>query len=346
MAGPQSVLGASSLAYSDRIRSLGYDRYMNIDPTLFSDQAVTDETRQFNAGLQQLLKTLPTTSSQDPDELRAARRAGESWVGPVVYSDHARTITIDGPSGPLDLRVIEVGQSNGVYLHIHGGGWVLGGADLSDVGNEAMASAAGVTTVSVDYRLAPEHPFPAAVEDCLAAAKWLINNSSAEFGSDRLTIGGQSAGANLATATLLTTRDTIGYTDWAAANLVYGSYLLQGTPSVRRWSTEGLVLDPDTMPWFADHYVGSGVASSDDPLFSPLYADLHDLPPALFTIGTWDPLVDDTLFMASRWLVAGNDTELAIYPGGTHAFDAFPTTIARQARARMHEFIRNAIAAP
>jgi len=233
-----------------------------------------------------------------------------------------------------------------VYLHIHGGGWVLGAADLSDVGNEAMASAAGVTTVSVDYRLAPENPYPAAIEDCLAAAKWLIDSGPSEFGTDRLTIGGESAGANLAAATLLTSRDELGYTGWLAANLAYGSYLIQGTPSVRQWSTEGLILDPDTMPWFADKYLDTEDAAENDPLFSPLYGHLHDMPPALFTIGTWDPLVDDTLFMASRWLVAGNDTELAIYPGGTHAFDAFPTTIALEARTRIHEFIKGAIRKP
>lgn len=267
-------------------------------------------------------------------------------MGPIVYSDHARTITIDGPSGPLDLRVIDVGESKGVYLHIHGGGWVLGAADLTDVGNEAMATAAGVTMVSVEYRLAPEHPYPAAVEDCLAAAKWLIENSPTEFRSDRLAIGGESAGANLVAATLLTTRDDLGYTGWLAANLVYGSYLIQGTPSVEQWSSEGLILDPDTMPWFADHYLGTEDAAKNDPSFSPLYGQLHDMPPALFTVGTWDPLVDDTLFMATRWLAAGNDAELAIYPGGTHAFDAFPTTIAATARDLMHEFIRNAIAAP
>jgi acetyl esterase/lipase len=80
----------------------------------------------------------------------------------------------------------------------------------------------------------------------------------------------------------------------------------------------------------------------DEPQFSPLYGRLHDMPPALFTIGTWDPLVDDTLFMASRWLVAGNDTELAVYPGGIHAFDSFPIGIARDARAQMHQFVRDA----
>ncbi len=312
---------------------------MHIDPTLFTDDAVSDETRQFNTALQEMLSSLPPMTSFEPEQVRKARREGKSWMGPIVYSDHARTITIDGPGGDLELRIIEVGESNGVYLHIHGGGWVLGGADLSDVGNEAMAVEAGVTVVSVEYRLAPEHPYPAGLEDCVAAARWLIDNAVSKFGSNRLTIGGESAGANLAAATLLKVREDTGYADWAGANLVYGSYLPHGTPSVRQWSTEGLILDPDSMSWFGDKYTGGKHIEMDDPYFSPLYGMLDDLPPALFTVGTWDPLIDDTLFMAMRWMVAGNDAELAIYPGGTHAFDAFPTQIAVEARTQMHEFV-------
>lgn len=316
---------------------------MQIDPTLFTDDAVSDETRQFNTGLQEMLSALPPMTSFEPEQVRKARREGKSWMGPIVYSDHARTITIDGPGGDLELRIIEVGESNGVYLHIHGGGWVLGGADLSDVGNEAMATEAGVTVVSVEYRLAPEHPYPAGLDDCVTAARWLIDNAVSEFGSDHLTIGGESAGANLAAATLLKVRDDTGYTDWAGANLVYGSYLPHGTPSVRQWSTEGLILDPDSMAWFGDKYTGGRDIPMDDPYFSPLYGALDEMPPALFTVGTWDPLIDDTLFMAMRWLAAGNATDLAVYPGGTHAFDAFPTQIALEARNRMHEFIKGVV---
>ncbi len=316
---------------------------MQIDPFLFTEAAMSEETRRFNEGLAELMAALPTVSSRSPEEVRAARRSGEGPWGPVVHSDHARTITIDGPEGRLDLRIITVGEPHGVYLHIHGGGWVLGAADLSDVGNEAMARAAGVAVVSVDYRLAPEHPFPAAVDDCLAAAAWLAEHAMDEFGTEALTIGGESAGANLAAATLLRARDDLGYTGWRGANLVYGVYFPPGTPSVTLWDTEGLVLDPDTMPWFADRYVGDGAIDPYQPSLSPLYGDLTALPPALFTVGTLDPLIDDTLFMASRWIAAGNAADLAIYPGGVHAFDAFPIAIGIEARERMHTFVRDAI---
>ncbi len=316
---------------------------MHIDPYLFTDAAVTDETRQFNAGLQQMLLAMPDITKLPPAQTRKARREGKSWMGPVVHSDRARTLTIEGPSGDLELRIIDADDPLGVYLHIHGGGWVLGAADLSDVGNEAMVDEAGVTTVSVEYRLAPEHPYPAGVEDCAAAARWLVENGKSVFGTDRFTIGGESAGATLAAAALLKTRDDIGYTEWAAANLVYGSYAPYGTPSVRQWDKRGLILEPEMMAWFAEHYIGGQQIPMDDPYFSPLYGTLTGMPPALFTIGTWDPLVDDTLFMASRWAAAGIATDLEVYPGGIHAFDAFPTEIARRARTRMHDYIRSAV---
>ncbi len=326
-----------------RRRDLMYPAGMLIDPHLFTDEAVTDETRQFNAGLQEMLLAVPDMTTFTPDEIRSARREGKSWMGPIVYSDRARTITIDGPGGDLDLRIIDAPEPAGVYLHLHGGGWVLGAADLSDVANEAMVDATGLTTVSVEYRLAPEHPYPAGLEDCAAAARWLVENGDSMFETDRFAIGGESSGANLAAVTLLKTRDDIGYTDWFAANLMYGSYLPPGTPSVRQWTTKGLILESDTMNWFGNHYVGGQKIAMDDPYFSPLYGDLADMPPALFTVGTWDPLLDDTLFMAMRWLAAGNETGLEIYPGGVHAFDAFPTAIAAASRTRMHDFLRSAV---
>lgn len=314
---------------------------MEIDPFLFTDEAVADDTRSFFLALQEQLLTMPRTADQTPQHIRAQREAGEGLWGPVIRSDRARTVTIDGPNGDVDIRVIDADNPVAVYIHIHGGGWVLGAADLSDVGNEAMAVGAQVTVASIDYRLAPEHRYPASINDCVAATEWIIENAAAEFGTGTMTIGGESSGANLSAATMIEVRNRTGFDEWKGANLVYGSYFPAGTPSVHQWTTDGMVLDAGTMQWFRDHYVGWPVPTDVifEPKLSPLYGDLAGLGPALFTVGTWDPLLDDSMFMAARWLAAGNPTELAIVPGGIHAFDAFPIRVAVEARQRMHAFI-------
>lgn len=317
---------------------------MQIDPTIFSPDAVSRETATFNEQLAQLLSAMPPITRVTPQQVRDARRKGEGAFPPPVYSDMAEDRTIDGPAGPLRLRVFAGDRADGVFLHLHGGGWTVGAADMQDPFLEAMAKDAGVVVVSVDYRLAPEHPYPAPNDDCEAAAVWLVERIVDEWGTDKLLVGGESAGAHLAVTTMLRMRDRHDYTGWAGANLVYGAYDLSGTPSQLLWDRGYLVLDADTMAWFNDHYLGGTAADLRDPDVSPLYGRLDGLPPALFTVGTWDPLLDDTLFMASRWAEHALDVDLAVYPGGVHAFDAFPISIAVEARSRMHAWIRDRVA--
>ena len=312
---------------------------MLIDPDLFRPEAISEETRTVNENLRILMNAQPHIATLEPDAIRRARRAGLGIWGPIVVSDIATERTIPGPAGDIRLRVFADGEPKGVYLHIHGGGWVLGGCDMNALAHQYMAREADVTVVSVEYRLAPENPYPAGLDDCVTAAKWLIENSESEFGTSDLTIGGESAGANLVAGTLLRTRDQLGYTAWKAANLVYGAYTFDGTPSTRNWTERDLVLDEVSMDWFNGHYLSGVDIDLHDPVLSPLYADLTDMPPALFTVGTLDPLLDDSLFMAIRWESAGRETELDIYPGGVHAFDALLTTIGYNARQRMHQFI-------
>jgi acetyl esterase/lipase len=191
--------------------------------------------------------------------------------------------------------------------------------------------------VSVDYRLAPEHPYPAGLDDCEAAAVWVVNNAKAEFGVDNIVIGGESAGGHLSATTLIRMRDRHGFTGFTGANLVYGVYDLGMTPSQRNWGERQFVLSTPIMDWFYDQFVSPDIRRNPD--VSPLYADLRNLTTALFTVGTLDPLLDDTLFMYQRWVAAGNPGDIAIYSGGPHGFDAHPTKLARRARLRMNEFI-------
>lgn len=312
---------------------------VELDPAVFAPEAVTDETTQFNRQLADLLANSPPLPSMEPERVRELRREGKGIFGPPVYSELATTQVIPGPAGEIPIRVLKADEPNGVYLHLHGGGFVLGGEDLQDPWLEAMVEDAGVAVVSVGYRLAPEHLYPASADDCEAAARWLVDAAESEFGSETLFIGGESAGAHLAVTTLLRIRDRHGFTGFSGANLVYGGYLVEMSPSTRLWDQGRLVLDRETIEWFHRHAFPPQLDPTD-PDAAPLYADLANLPPALFTVGTLDPLLDNTLFMAARWSAAGNSTDLSVYPGGVHAFDAFPIEIGLRARAHMHRWIK------
>lgn len=312
------------------------------DHELFKPEAIDAETQEFNAQLLEVLASAPAITDTPVEATRRAREEGTSVSGPVILSDMAEERKIEGPGGDVTLRIFAPENPRGVYLHIHGGGWVLGRAHLQDPRNEAIARTCSATVVSVDYRLAPEHPYPAALDDCEAAALWVAENAKAEFGTDKLLIGGESAGGHLSATTLIRMRDKHDFTGFSGANLVYGVYDLSMTPSQRNWGGHNMVLSTDIMDWFYDHFVPADLRR--DPDVSPIYADLAGLPPALFTIGTLDPLLDDTLFMERRWAAAGNESELAVYPGGPHGFDGHPTKLAQRARDKMDEAINRWLA--
>ena len=308
-----------------------------LDHTLFASESIDTETAEYNAQLEALLAEAPATNTVPVGQTRRAREEGTSASGPVVFSDMAEERQIPGPGGPLTLRTFVPDNPRGIYLHIHGGGWALGRAHLQDPRNEEIANACSAVVISVDYSLAPENPYPAALDDCEVAALWVAKNALAEFGIDTLVIGGESAGGHLSAATLIRMRDKHDFTGFSGANLVYGVYDLSMTPSQRNWGERLLVLNTPIMDWFYDHFVPADLRR--DPDVSPLYADLSNLPPALFTVGTLDPLLDDTLFMHSRWIASGNEAELAVYPGGPHGFDGHPTKLARTARLKMNKAI-------
>ncbi|MHB8574719.1 MAG: alpha/beta hydrolase [Dehalococcoidia bacterium] len=315
---------------------------VSIDRSPFDSAAIDPETAEFNAKLEATLATAPQPQTLPPRVTRDARESGAGMFGAIVLSERAQQRTLATPFGEVPVRVLLPETVQGVYLHIHGGGWTFGRPHHYDVRNEQIVRHCNMAVVSVDYRLAPEHPFPAGPDDCEGVAAWLVKNARAEFGSDRIVIGGESAGGHLAALTLLRMRDRHGYTGFAAANLVYGCYDLSMTPSQQRWGDRYLVLSDGFIRWSFDNCVPD-VSRRRDPEISPLYADLHGLPPALFSVGTLDPLLDDSLFMYGRWLAAGNRAALAVYPGGVHGFDAFPLALARQAHARMDEFILGAV---
>lgn len=290
----------------------------------------------------------------DDPALSVAERVAIARVernGSVLRSEAAIDRTIAGPAGPIRLRTFvpeQGGRVDGVFLHLHGGGWFIGSPEMTDLLNEMIANTLNLAVVSVDYRLAPEHPYPAGPDDCEAAAVWLLEHAEAEYGSSRLLIGGESAGGHLSAVTLLRVRDRHRAIDrFVGANLVFGVYDLGHTPSQRGIGIPpgSDILTVDGTAFFTELFTpGLTPEERRDPEISPLYADLHDLPPALFTVGTHDHLLDDTLFLASRWSAAGNRAELLVYPDSPHGCIALPT-VAGHWFPRMLDFLRGCVAA-
>lgn len=303
-----------------------------------------EQTRAFNAELERLLATVPAVDTIPVEQSRRARREGTGIFPKPLFVPEARDVEIDGPAGRIPLRIVAPdGEPTGVFLHLHGGGWTLGDRDLQDVRLQLLAHATGLTAVSVGYRLAPEHPYPAGPDDCEAAALWLATEGglSAVGASGPLAIGGDSAGGHLTAVTLLRLRDRHGITGaFGAAVFQYGAFDLSMTPSQRLWGERNLVLSSPIIAWFAEQFLPRIERERRrDPDISPLFADLSEMPPAVFTIGTADPLLDDTLFMEARWRAAGHATELRVWDEAPHGFVSLPMTVGRAALAAEHDFL-------
>ncbi len=314
-------------------------RPIMIDPAWFATGAAPEATVAYAESLIAQGRSAPDIWSLGPAEVRLRRRAGMTPFVTEPKSARAEVVSIDGPRGPIPLRIIAPENPVAVYLHFHSGGWTLGESDQDDPRLERLATECGFACVSVEYRLAPEDPYPAGPDDCEAAALWLVREAPGRFGVDRLMIGGESAGAHLSAVTMLRLRDRHGLTPFSKANLAAGSYDLGLTPSARRSEKDKFVLGTRDLRMFAANYLQNGEDLSD-PDVSPLYADVSGLPPAIFTVGTRDPLIDDTLFLAARWIAAGNQAELSVWPGSGHVHTSLPEPNAAPAFERVMAFLK------
>ncbi|HTT87352.1 MAG TPA: alpha/beta hydrolase fold domain-containing protein, partial [Acidimicrobiales bacterium] len=176
---------------------------------------IRDEGRQF-------LDRFPSPDPGVGSALDQARARREAEAAMVIRSQRGLDRVVEGRHGPVRLREFRPGRVEGVMLHIHGGGWMTGEPALMDPLHESLSDRLGLAIVSVDYRLAPEDPYPAGPDDCEAAALWVIDHAATEYGTDRLLIGGESAGAHLSAVTLLRLRDRHGAAHrFCGANLVF-----------------------------------------------------------------------------------------------------------------------------
>jgi len=289
-----------------------------IDPKLASFVA---EAREFNVAAAGAKNTHAEVDPSTPEGLEAHRAGLSQRPTPDGPPAEEAIAEAGGRQVPVRVTNPQDGSPRGVYLEIHGGGFYMSSAARSDFRNRQLADAVGIAVVSVDYRLAPEDPWPAAPDDCETAALWVLEQAEARFGSSRLAIGGSSAGANLAMTTLLRLREKGLVAPFVAAALQYGAFDLGlRTPAARKFADE----------YYLKAYVGK-VEDRTNPDISPLFGDLHDLPPALLTVATLDPVLEDTLLMAMRLSAAGGDADLRVYPESGHGFLGFPIGMARAA---------------
>jgi acetyl esterase/lipase len=325
-------------------------------PMMLDDQTL-NEAKRFNTKLARaprfgsrhrfmppLVQGLLRVSQVGAD--RKLRRAGLQVETRMVEMSGVQVqVRIIHPRGPVA----------GIVLDIHGGGWVVGNAPMNDAFNAAFASRCGLAVVSVDYRLAPRASVHAQMEECLAAARWLLQDGLPEYADHAdhadhvglpVIVVGESAGAQLAAATLL------GLRAWpallariAGAVLYYGVYDMAGTDSVRRAGPETLVLDgPRMLAGLRRLTPDLDDAARRQPPLSPLFGELAGMPPALMIVGSGDPLLDDTLRMAQRWQQVA-DVELNVAPEAPHGFIHFPTAMARVTLAHAQAWVRQRIAA-
>jgi len=238
------------------------------------------------------------------------------------------------------VRIYRPDTIRAVVLQMHGGGGFLGSPEQDDGINDDMARSCKVAVVSVAYRLAPEHPYPAQTDDCETILKWLLKNSKSEFGVDKIILSGESAGAYLATAIVIRLRNKQeDIRNVVGLSLFYGVYDLSGTPS-NRSDTSRIILTKKLRAQFTEKsFPAKNPEQLRDSTYSPLFANLGGLPPAIFSVGAIDPIVDDSKFMAARWQSAGNQTVLKVYPESPHSFNRFPTQMARMANNTVYEWI-------
>ncbi|TPX11538.1 uncharacterized protein E0L32_007749 [Thyridium curvatum] len=310
---------------------------LQLDVLKISPSSMSNKTRDFNSKLQQLEAKCPKWYHIGAAEYRWLRKAGCTPLPGAALVPSASTISV--PSRDADrsiqcrvLRPKDTStQPRGIFLHIHGGGWVLNDEESSDSYLETIANTCQLICCSVGYRLAPEHPYPAGPDDCLDVAQWLINHGPERYGTELAFVGGESAGANLAmlTALSLLQSPVESYANFRLKGLLlhYGVYALNWQPGTMHFQKDPvLILDKESLTKFRGAYLPDGTAEDFvSPSISPFYADLKalPLPPMLTTCGTEDCLLEDSAFMTTRWVLAGGEACLKLFPGSPHGFIMF-----------------------
>ncbi|MGA2036303.1 MAG: alpha/beta hydrolase [Acidimicrobiales bacterium] len=275
----------------------------------------------------------PPPSEMTPEEMRASYMAMAAMGAVPSNPPEVQDRTIPGPAGEIPVRVyrpvdaaaaaggaVPVGsETPPVVAFFHGGGWAIGSVHTHDALCQQLAAQVPAVVVSVDYRLAPEHPFPAGLEDSMAATAW-VSEHAAELGADpaRLAVAGDSAGGNMSAVISRRARDS-GGPPILFQLLVYPPTDLTNSYPSHKENGQGYLLTSEMIDWFTGHYLGDGDRRNPD--VSPMCAEnLSELPPALVITAEYDPLRDEGEAYAARLADAGVDARLVRYDGMVHGF--------------------------
>ena len=281
----------------------------------------------------------PYLDTRSVADNRAALDAALPLAAGGAELAEVRDLHVDGPAGAVPVRVYRPSLDPGLpgVVYAHGGGWVLCDLELHDATCRDLAAGSGAVVVSVDYRKAPEHPFPAAFDDCRAVTEALLAGAFGVDGS-RVAVAGDSAGGNLAAALALDLRDRPSPTGHHLVHQVLIYPVVDArtgrTPSYARFA-DGFFLTARDMAYFVDSYARG--ADPRDPRLSPAAAaDPAGLPPATVVLAEADPLVDEGRAYAERLRAAGVPVELRVYPGQVHPFVALGQIIGDAHDARRY----------
>jgi len=287
---------------------------------------------------------MPALHTLTPEIIRQGTRMQLSLLGEPEPVAHVENRAIPGPAGEIPIRIYRPDDSGPlpVLVFFHGGGWVICDLDTHDPICRSLTNQARCMVVSVGYRLAPEHKFPAAPEDCYAAAQWVAQHA-AELNGDpaRIALGGDSAGGNLTAVVAQMARDRDG-PPLIFQLMIYPATNFKAKTASKASNAQGYVLTYEDMLWFTNHYLKSE-EDKQNPLASPmLAANLRGLPPALIVTAEYDPLRDEGEQYGERLKEAGVPVTISRYNGMTHGFLSMPFDQGKKAMAEMSAALRAA----
>lgn len=298
-----------------------------------------EEQQRVNDGIRRAGQALPPPDQIDPVMLRRSRSHNrDGSIRPPLdrIGRDAQLVLADGRT--IAARVFAEGETEGIFVHFHGGGWALGSLYEQDSYLAGIARAARVKVMSVDYPLAPEHRLPEILEVAAASLRAIV----AGHRDQPICVGGESAGGHVALVSLLRLRaEPDLFAAIKGAALCYPITDLSMTPSQRSWGSDFLNL---STPWLEFFYALALPGMSQDarshPDLSPLYASLAEFPPTLLCVGALDPLLDDALFLERRLLAADAECRLEVFPEAPHGFNGQPTQMAAACNRLVQTFIK------